>query len=128
MQHASLSVEKWSVIPLEQQILMIANEMNRASKLLQPEDLERRNGSYERILRLVDLTIETRSQRGLRRELLRWRELIASLYHSTESDQALHRAAFRCLLQLNPTAARQIPFLLTDSPTTPERNPTRSLP
>jgi hypothetical protein len=112
MQHASLSVERWSLIPLEQQILMIANEMNRASKLLEPEDLERRAGSYERILRLVDLTIETRNQRGLRRELLRWRELIATLYCSVESDQALHRAAFRCLLQLNPTAARQIPFLL----------------
>ena len=128
MQHASLSVERWSVIPLEQQILMIANEMNRASKLLQPEDLARRTGSYERILRLVDLTIETRNQRGLRRELLRWRELIASLYHATESDQALHRAAFRCLLQLNPTAARQIPFLLTDSSTAIERNPLRNSP
>jgi len=126
MQHASLSVERWSVVPLEQQILMIANEMNRASKLLEPEDLERRTGCYERILRLVDLTVETRNQRGLRRELLRWRELIASLYHSTESDRALHRAAFRCLLQLNPTAARQIPFLLTGSPTAPERNPIRS--
>jgi hypothetical protein len=62
----------------------------------------------------VDLTIETRSQRGLRRELLRWRDLIAGLYQSREPDRELHRDAFRCLLQLNPTAARQIPFLLED--------------
>ena len=114
MQHASLSVKKWSLIPLDQQILMIANEMNRASKLLGPEDLGRRIGSYERILRLVDLTIETRKERGLRRELLRWREVIAALYQTTAPERALHRVAFRCLLQLNPTAARQIPFLLTD--------------
>ena len=128
MQHASLSVERWSVIPLDQQILMIANEMNRASKLYEPEDHGRRTGSYERILRLVDLTIETRTQRTLRRELLRWRDLIAALYQSAESDEALHRAAFRCLLQLNPTAARQIPFLLKDSFTATEPNPLRSTP
>jgi hypothetical protein len=114
VQHAALSIERWSKIPLEQQILMIANEMNRASKLLGPEDRGRLAGSYERVLRLVDLTIETRERRGLRRELLRWRDLVAALYRSPDSDPALHRDAFRCLLQLNPTAARQIPFLLPD--------------
>ena len=115
MQHGSLTVDRWSVIPLEQQILMIANEMNRASKLLGPEDHERCASSYERILRLVDLTIESRKQRGLRRELLRWRDLIAALYQSPEPDPALHRSAFRCLLQFHPVAARQIPFLLVGS-------------
>ena len=64
----------------------------------------------------------------LRRELLRWRDLIAALYRSAEADEALHRAAFRCLLQLNPTAARQIPLLLTDSFTATERNRLRSTP
>ena len=108
-------VDRWSVIPLEQQILMIANEMNRAAKMLGPEDQERCASSYERILRLVDLTIESRKQRGLRRELLRWRDLIADLYQSPEANPALHFSAFRCLLQLHPVAARQIPFLLVDS-------------
>ena len=36
---------------------MIANEMNRASKLLAPQDRERLRGSYERILALANLTI-----------------------------------------------------------------------
>ena len=115
MQHGSLTVDRWSVIPLEQQILMIANEMNRASKMLGPEDRERCASSYERVLRLVDLTIESRRQRGLRRELLRWRDLIAALYQSPEADPASHFSAFRCLLQLHPVAARQIPFLLVDA-------------
>jgi hypothetical protein len=112
VQHGSLTVERWSVIPLEQQILMIANEMNRASKLFGPADQGRCATSYERVLRLVDLTIESRKQRGLRRELLRWRDLIAALYQSPGRDRELHFAAFRCLLQFHPTAARQIPFLL----------------
>ena len=111
MQHGSLTVDRWSVIPLEKQILMIANEMNRASKLLGPDDHERCAGSYERILRLVDLTIESRKQRGLRRELLRWRDLIAALYQSPEPDPVLHFSAFRCLLEFHPLAARQIPLL-----------------
>ena len=115
MQHASLTVDRWSGISLEQQILMIANEMKRASKLLGPEDRGRLASSYERILRLVDLTIESRDRRALRRELLRWRDLIAAQYQSTEPDQALHQAAFRCLLQFHPVAARQIPFLLKGS-------------
>ena len=115
VQHAALSFERWAVVPLEQQILMIANEMNRASKLVAPEDRGRLASSYERVLRLVDLTIETRNQRSLRRELLRWRELIAALYQSAEPDRVVHRAAFRCLLQLNPVAARQIPYLLGSS-------------
>lgn len=112
MQHSSLTVDRWAAVPLEQQILMIANEMNRASKLLGPDDLGRRTSSYERILRLVDLTIECRKQRSLRRELLRWRDLIAVLYLSPEPDRALHSTAFRCLLQFHPISARQIPFLL----------------
>jgi hypothetical protein len=124
VQHASLSVERWSAIPLDQQILMIANEMNRAAKLLGPEDRGRLGNSYERVLRLVDLTIETRPRRGLRRELLRWRDLIAALYRSSEPDRALHRAAFRCLLQLNPVAARQIPFLPDVSEQTRARSST----
>jgi hypothetical protein len=110
MQHASLSPERWSTIPLEQQVLMIGNEMNRASKLFATEDRDRLRTSYERVLRLVDLTVETQRARGLQKELLRWREVVGGLYESP--DPALHRVAFRCLLQLHPVAARQIPHVL----------------
>jgi hypothetical protein len=43
---------------------------------------------------------------------LRWRDLIAELYIRTEPSAADHDAAFRCLLQLTPVAAQQIPFVL----------------
>jgi hypothetical protein len=111
MQHASLSPARWSAFPLHQQILMIGNEMNRASNLFAQEEREHLARSYERVLRLTDLTIETRTRRGLRRELLRWRDLVADLYQSPEPNPAAHRATFRCLLQLDPIAARQIPHL-----------------
>jgi hypothetical protein len=112
MQHASLSAERWSALPLEQQILSIANEMNRASKLFGAEDRSRLINCCERILRLVDLTVETNTKPALRRELLRWRDLAAGLYLDPSPNYAQHRGVFKALLQLHPVAARQIPFVL----------------
>jgi len=110
-QHAGLTAERWSAFSLDQQILMIANEMHRAADLFAPADRERLLGSYERVLRLTDLTVETRPGRSLRRELLRWRELVATLYISPEPSPAVHRDVFRCLLQFTPAASAQIPYV-----------------
>jgi pantothenate kinase len=107
-QHSSLSPERWAAFSRDQQLLMIANEMNRASSLTDAEDLAR----YERILRLVDLTVEVNASSSLRRELLRWRELAAAVFISPAPTLAEHRDLFRALLLLNPVAAKQIPFVL----------------
>ena len=76
------------------------------------EDRSRLENCYERILRLVDLTIETGTRPGLGRELLRWRDLVAALYVEPLSDSEQHRVAFKALLLLHPRAASQIPFVL----------------
>jgi hypothetical protein len=110
-QHASLTPERWSAFSLDRQILMIANEMNRAGQLFEPADRGRLLSSYERVLRLTDLTVATRPLPTLRRELLRWRDLIAALYVSAEPSVADHREAFRCLLRFTPAASGQIPHL-----------------
>ncbi len=111
-QHASLSPERWASFSLDQQILMIGNEMNRASRWMQPDDRRHLDLCYERVLRLADLTIEVNSRRSLRREMLRWRDVIAELYVSPEADPPGHRAAFRALLQFTRVAAQQIPYVL----------------
>lgn len=110
-QHASLTPERWGGFSLDQQILMIANEMNRASKLFAPEDRERLGNCYHRVLELVDLTTAVNERPSLRRELLRWRDLVALLYVSDVPDPAEHEAAFRCLLRFTPEASRQMPHL-----------------
>lgn len=110
-QHATLSPERWARFSRDQQILMIANEMNRAGKLFAAEDRERLRNAYERVLNLTDLTIASRSERGLRRELLRWRDLIAALYLRPDADAAGHQAAFRCLLRFTPEASKQLALL-----------------
>ena len=111
-QHASLSAERWASFTLDQQLLMIGNEMNRAGKLLEPADHERRQHAYERVLYLTDLSIQLHARPGLRRELLRWRDVVARLYVSAEGIPALHREAFRCLLRFSPEASRQIPYVV----------------
>jgi hypothetical protein len=109
-----LSPERWAAFSRDQQILMIGNEMNRALRLIQREDRAGLLLAQERILRLVDLTVEVQTGYGLRRELLRWRDLIAEMYIRPELPVAgEHEAAFRALLQLTPVAAQQIPFVLT---------------
>lgn len=111
-QHASLSPERWARFDLDRQILMIANEMNRGSGLLGDEDRSSLRLTYERVLRLVDLTVATRERRGLRRELLRWRDLIAALYVAPTPEPTAHAEALRCLLRFTPEASKQIPYLL----------------
>ena len=110
-QHRNLSEERWAGFALDQQILMIANEMNRASALLRSGDIARTRSCYERVLQLTDLTVLVQTKSTLRRELLRWRDLIAQLYVEETTRPEAHRQAFRCLLYFTPEAARQIPYL-----------------
>ncbi|MBI2216750.1 MAG: hypothetical protein HYU51_05580 [Candidatus Rokubacteria bacterium] len=111
-QHATLTADRWATFTLDQQILMIANEMHRAGKLLGAKDRDRLRHAYERVLRLTDLTIEVRPRPPLRRELLRWRDLVAALYVSARPGATEHQAALRCLLRFTPAASQQIPFVL----------------
>ena len=111
-QHASLSPERWSGFTRGQQLLMIANEMNRATRFTGIDDTPNLHRCYERVLRLVDLTVEVNAGRSLRRELLRWRDLIAELYLAQKPEPALHHAAYRALLLLSPATYRQMRFVL----------------
>ena len=88
---------------------MIANEMNRAGKLVGPQDADRRCASYERVLNLTDLTVLVQRKPALRREMLRWRDLVAELYRAARPDPVRHAMAFRLLLQLTPESAATEP-------------------
>jgi hypothetical protein len=110
-QHAELTVEQWSRFELGQQILQIAAEMHRASESLRPERIESLRLSYERVLRLVDLTVEVHRTPNLRVELLRWRDVVAELYLDPVPDPQVHRLALKTLLWLHPLSAEQVEHL-----------------
>lgn len=97
---------------------MIGNEMNRGRKQVGSEDSSRLKNCFERILRLVDLTIQVNAGYTLRRELPRWRDVIAELYIADETTAQEYDAAFRCLLRFTAVASQQIPYLLPARTTT----------
>ncbi len=106
-QHAALSAERWRRFDRSQQVLMVANEMQRLARRMRPEDAAARRLGYERVLNLTDLTLAVTDRRSFRRELGRWRDLIAELYVDDAPQRVHHAAALRALLQLEPTAAKQ---------------------
>lgn len=110
-QYSSLPSERWARFDLGQQILQIAVEMQRALKYLRAERSLQLRSCYERAMGLVDLTVQVQENAGLRRELLRWREMVAGLYLRREPDPRAHRQLLRVLLRLHPESARQIAVL-----------------
>jgi hypothetical protein len=110
-QHSGLDPEGWSRFSIDQQILMIGNEMNRASRFVASGSLPPFRRGYERVLRLTDLTAACRPRPRLLRELLRWREMATDLYISEAPELEQHLALFRALLQLRPETAKQIRLL-----------------
>jgi hypothetical protein len=110
-QHASLTAERWARFSLDKQVLMIANEMRRTSALQGSADRASLERTYERVLRLTDLTAAVQPKLTLRRELLRRRDLIAPLFVDARTAPASHAEALRPLLLLRPAAARQTPLL-----------------
>lgn len=110
-QHDALDAERWSRFDLDQQVLMIGNEMNRVAAAIEIGRVEGLGRGYERILRLTDLTATGRVPPRFRRELLRWRDLVAELYLSESPNAGAHRSAFRALLRLRPAASKQIALL-----------------
>ncbi len=111
-QHRGLSLERWRSYPFSTQVLMIGNEMNRASAMLGGQAIEQVRGCLERVLQLTDLSVAAAASRARRRELLRWRDLVAAEYLAPAPSLDAHRAAFRALLQMTPESAKQVPLLL----------------
>lgn len=69
--------QRWKTMPVYQQILMIANEMNRAENL--KNDPGEYKNALERALELMDFSIDT-MRMPILREFIRARELVAALY------------------------------------------------
>jgi hypothetical protein len=114
MNQAVKTPERWSGWSLERQFQLIANEMNRAAQLLGPADRERRRNAYERVLQLTNVTLALDSERELRRDLLRWRDLVALLYAQPGADASAHAAAWRSLLTLTPNTIGELELAHAD--------------
>ena len=100
--HKTLTPEKWQKFAEAQQVLMIANEINRAINRIKKNDWEEVNNCYERAFELLDLTVSLTKKKNKRREFLRLREVIASQYISHQKSLKTNELIFQALLLLNP--------------------------
>lgn len=110
-QHVGLTVERWSRFTLEQQILSIGAEMLRGRHALEHNHETSVRLGYERVLRLVDLTVAANRSPRLWREWLRWRGLIAEQYIAPQPSLELHMDLLRCLLRFTKETSKQVAHL-----------------
>ena len=88
--HPHLTVERWRTFSWDKRLLNIGSELIRAKNAVKKNDDEARKGAFERALELTDLTIEAGTDGktpGFLRELLRFREMLASFYISPEKKE-----------------------------------------
>lgn len=110
-QHAGLSLERWAEFDFPRQILMISSELHRAGTLDGATDRDRRRAALERVLALTDLTIGVQERPARRRELLRWRDLVAAAYLDEATGATRQRELMRCLLRMSPESSVQVPLI-----------------
>ena len=103
-QHKTLTEEKWAQFPFYKQLLMIANELNRAKNWIIKGDSEEVRNCYERAFELIDLTVSVSVRRKALRELLRFREMLAEVYIKKQLDLKLNQKLFHVLLLLDKDA------------------------
>ncbi|MEI7492651.1 MAG: hypothetical protein WCK92_14720 [Bacteroidota bacterium] len=100
--HKSLLIEKWYSYPRHQQILMIANEMNRAQNALLKNESDNAVHAWERSFELTDITISDPKNVRCIKELLRFRELAGELFLTR--DIQFSKLLTKVLISLDPKA------------------------
>ena len=109
-QHAGLTAASWARLDRDRQLLSVAAEMSRATTALTRGEMDACRNCYERVLAMAELTVGGTSSRSLRRELLRWRDLVAELFVADSPDPVTHDAVHRALLLLVPSTFAQLAF------------------
>jgi len=84
--HKSLGDGRWFTFSIYEQLGNVGSEFERAARAFERGDRERFESAFERMLELLDLTIEDpKWRRGTRlRELLRLREEVCDVFHGGE--------------------------------------------
>lgn len=106
--HRNLTKEKWSQFPFFQQILMVANELHRASKWIEKGDFSEVKLCYERAFELLYLTIAVLQERRKLRELLRFKEMLALLYVKKRPLLSENESLERVLILLDKESFAQL--------------------
>ena len=99
--HETLTEEKWSAFPFYKQLIMIANELNRAKNWIENNDIEKVKTCYERAFELFYLTIACLKDKRKLKELLRAKEMLGALYIEKMPNPDENIALLKALLSLD---------------------------
>jgi len=102
--HKNLDENKWGKFPLSHQVLMIANEINRARNSLKLGDQKETNLCLERALELIFLSIANLKKKSQRKEFLRLKEVLAKEYVDNSKEIKSLDNLFKITLSLNSFA------------------------
>jgi len=99
--HTDAMAARWPAFSPGKQLMMVANELNRAGHWIAKGDPDEVRLCYERALDLLWLTINAAKGFPLLRELCRAKEILLTLYSTTptERNNSLLQAG---LIALNP--------------------------
>jgi len=84
--HKELADGRWNAFSISEQLGNVGSEFERAARAFERGDRDRFESAFERMLELLDLTVEDPKWRtGTRlRELLRLREEVCDVFHGNE--------------------------------------------
>jgi hypothetical protein len=99
--HAGLNPDRWYNYSRGRQLLMIANEFNRARNWIEKDQFFEVNMCYERAFELIDLTVEDEKWRGRLKELLRLREVMAEMYLAETKDVYMNQALYDAVISMS---------------------------
>lgn len=99
--HRILTKDKWAGFPFFKQILMIANELNRANNWIEKKDFTEVKLCYERAFELLYLTVETLKDKRKLREILRFKEILAHLYNEETPSLKENKNLLKVLVLLD---------------------------
>jgi hypothetical protein len=106
--HTTLDPEKWQGYTLGRQIIMIANETNRAIHWLVHDDTAEANRCLERAIELLHLTIGLPHGRGRHRELARLEEVLLGFRYLAKATVRELRMAQEALIAMSPESWRML--------------------
>jgi CRISPR/Cas system-associated exonuclease Cas4 (RecB family) len=106
--HRTTNLEKWSGYSRGQQVLMIANELNRAGNLMKKDMQTEVKNCYERAMELTDLTSADKKWKGHLRELRRFREVLAALYREESTNASHNERLYDALIKMEVEAYNMV--------------------
>ena len=104
LQHKNLDKKRWGAFPFTHQVLMIANEINRAKNVFNPDDQKEANLCLERALELVFLKIDNLKKSSYLKEFLRLKEFIAEQYINKKKKRKDLEQLFKATISLDGEA------------------------